>query len=154
MSKSFIFSGSASSLCTQTQIKWSCSHHLSEECASTPIHQQLDLNRHNCGSLQAPESLQGNSTLPGKSASMLVSMHACKYRTTRRFALMYVYKAPTQPVVPSRDPTCPALLSGLCDVCGLDRAFQHVHCQPGRKRGIWHVSTGIPVTWEMCPTGT
>ena len=66
----------------------------------------------------------------------------------------HVYEASTQPVAPSRDKTCPALLSGLCDVCGLDRAFQRAHHQPGRKRGIWHVSTGIPVTWEMCPAGT
>ena len=66
----------------------------------------------------------------------------------------HVYEASTQPVAPSRDKTCPALFSGLCDVCGLDRAFQRAHHQPGRKRGIWHVSTGIPVTWEMCPAGT
>lgn len=100
---------------------------------------------------------------PGAAAPYLIDWDArvhvrvclvCKNRSTRRFALTHVYEASTQPVVPSRDPTCPALLSGLCDVCGLDRAFQRVHHQPGRKRGIWHVSTGIPVTWEMCPAGT
>lgn len=102
-----------------------------------------------CRPQRAP---RGSSTLPGWDARVCV--RACEYRSTHRFALTHVYEAPTQPVVPSRDPTCPALLSGLCDVCGLDRAFQRVHHQPGRKRGIWHVSTGIPVTWEMCPAGT
>ncbi|MEQ2287262.1 hypothetical protein AMECASPLE_010597 [Ameca splendens] len=69
-------------------------------------------------------------------------------------AVIRVYKVSTQAGVSSRDPTCPALPCILCDVCGLDRAFQCAHHQPGRKRGIWHVSTGIPVTWEMRPAGT
>lgn len=67
---------------------------------------------------------------------------------------MRLYEESTQSVVQSCDLTCPALLRGLLsDVCVLDRAFQRIHHQPGRKRGIWHVSTGIPVTWEMRPTG-
>lgn len=69
-------------------------------------------------------------------------------------AVIGVYEASTQAAVSLCDLTCPALPCILCDVCGLDRAFRLAHHQPGKKRDIWHVSTGIPVTWEMCPTGT
>lgn len=71
------------------------------------------------------------------------SLHSCMFtRHRRRQRFHHV----TRHVLPC--------FSGLCDVCGLDRAFQRVHHQAGRKRGIWHVSTGIPVTREMCPAGT
>lgn len=100
----------------------------------------------------------GPQRAPGAAAPCLVNWlgFTCECAwcaCTDQHTGLRVYEASTQPVVPSRDPTCPTLLSGLCDVCGLDRAFQRVHHQPGRKRRIWHVSTGIPVTWEMCPAG-
>lgn len=51
-------------------------------------------------------------------------------------ALMRVYEARTQPAVPSCDQTCSTLHGGLCDVCGLDRAFQRRSPPaPGERRG-------------------
>lgn len=49
---------------------------------------------------------------------------------------VFTRRGRSQPAVPSCDQTCSTLHGGLCDVCGLDRAFQRRSPPaPGERRG-------------------